>query len=101
MLACPIPKTVIVCPYCGGQLHLEVDEWDTKTRVPTEAGVHLSCEHETPNGPDHTEMPYVYWLPAQRTVYAWIVETGLTVEWPPVAQQLADWNAGQPITKEV
>lgn len=96
----PIPTSVVVCPYCGGQLHLEVDEWDYETGVPTEAGVHASCEHETDSGRDHYEKPYVYWLPVIGVIHRWILKTGLTVPRytkEEEQERLKAWNEGKPL----
>jgi hypothetical protein len=43
---CPVPKTVAVCPECGGNLHVESGEWVEETGVPTSGGLHVDCEHE-------------------------------------------------------
>lgn len=95
-----IPREIAVCPYCGGQLYFEVDEWDTDTRVPTEAGVHVSCEHEDEPEPNHYQMPYVYLLPVKGRVYRWLVRTGYTVpQHTPEEERalLTAWNAGEAI----
>lgn len=92
-----IPSEIAVCPYCGGRLWFEVDEWDAETRVPTEAGVHVSCEDEDEPEPDHYQMPYVYWMPLTARVYRWLVRTGYTVpEHTPAEERamLDAWNAG-------
>lgn len=75
----PIPTTVAVCPHCQGQLYLEVDEWDTETGIPTEAGVHVSCVNDEESPGLHYQMPYVWWLPLEMTVYQWIVREGMVV----------------------
>jgi hypothetical protein len=96
----PIPKSIAVCPYCQGQLYLEVDEWDTETGVPTEAGTHAQCEHDEEEPERHSYMPYVYWLPMLRKVYAWVWESGLIVPRytkEEELQRLKDWNEGRPL----
>lgn len=76
-----IPPDVAVCPHCQGQLWIEVDEWDSESRIPTEAGVHVSCENEPDSDPNdvHFQMPYVYWLPITKRVHEWIVANDIQV----------------------
>lgn len=94
-----VPRTVQICLYCRGSLACDIEEWNVDTRVPTQNGVHLSCAQEDINDPnDHTDMPYVYWLPAQVVVYRWLIATGYTVPRIDDEQQaLAEWNSGLPI----
>lgn len=66
-----IPADVALCPYCASPLYLEVDEWETETGTPTEAGAHIHCTNDNTDeeATRHSYMPYVYWLPADRHVY--------------------------------
>ncbi len=41
-----IPQSIAVCPECGGALHLQNDEWNAKTGMPTQSGFSLDCMHE-------------------------------------------------------
>lgn len=95
-----IPVSVAVCPYCGEHLSFEVDEWETDTGVPTEAGVHVSCVNQDDAEIDHYQMPYVYWLPVDRRVYQWLIATGYTVP-PHTPEQeramLFAWEKGLPV----
>jgi hypothetical protein len=43
---CPVPKTVAVCPECGGALHVESIEWIEETGIPTSGGLSVDCENE-------------------------------------------------------
>jgi hypothetical protein len=87
------------CPYCGQRtLYLEFDEWDAETGAPTEVGVHVHCQNEKENDPrDHSEMPYVYWLPVQVRAHRWCLEEDIQIVLTDDRQRLADWNAGKPL----
>lgn len=41
-----MPKTVAVCPECGGNLHVESGEWIEETGVPTIGALYIDCENE-------------------------------------------------------
>lgn len=44
---CRVPKSVVVCPECGGQLLLMVNACDTATRRPLDdEGIEIDCENE-------------------------------------------------------
>lgn len=42
----PFAITGKACPECGGEIYCQVDEWETATGVPTEAGVIVGCTQE-------------------------------------------------------
>jgi hypothetical protein len=82
-----IPASVAICPICKAAATMEIDKWEQNkdgTWQAGECGVHLSCSTE----PDvhsnvrrwrewhnwHFRMPYVDWLPVERTVYKWLVQ---------------------------
>lgn len=95
-----IPSDVAVCPYCGGQLYFDVDEWDAQTGVPTETGVHVSCVNDEDKNTNHYDMPYVYWMPLEQRIHRWLVATGYTVPLRTPDEEraaLAAWNEAQPI----
>lgn len=95
-----VPRHVALCPHCGkdGELWLEVDEWEDGG-VPTEAGCHVSCAKETERRDDiHWQMPYVYWLPLEDTVYRWAAEhVRIVPDEAEMREQLRAWNAGEPL----
>ena len=70
------------CPICGKRLTLEITEWtrDYDGWKASDCGLEISCESE-PDITDknyeawldsHFQMPYVYWLPVDNAVYAWL-----------------------------
>lgn len=85
-----IPPEVAVCPYCTEPtpLYAECESWDQCDDGTWQAsGIRLECTSEPAleDGCDeatedawqdwldaHTFMPYVYWLPVDRKVMAWI-----------------------------
>lgn len=95
-----IPRNVATCPHCTtGNLYLEVDEWETETGVPTEAGVHVSCDGETEQEDDpHWAQPYITLLPLEHKVWLW-AKDNVRVEESEDEElaRLADWNAGKPL----
>lgn len=66
-----VPREVAICPHCGGNLHLEVIEWEVETGTPTEGGCYVSCVKEKDVDPLHERSPYIYMLPVAMRVYAW------------------------------
>jgi hypothetical protein len=99
----PVPAHIAHCPYCKSpSLWVEIDEWDSVTRQPTDTGTHVSCAHEEDQDINHDYMPYVYWLPVQQRIYHWLIATGYVVPEDPaeVAEKLRAWNAGEPIRVE-
>lgn len=93
-----VPKKVQTCPYCGRALRVAsfeavstdnakfyVDEFD------------LYCvsirEGERRYNETHSDMPYVYWLPASESVREWIDkehQDALREWWPETAPQGAE-----------
>lgn len=82
-----VPSEVAVCPYCGDRLMAQCEQWgqdDDGTWVAD--GLHLDCVSEPDLDDDdeaslekwndwldqHTYMPYVYWLPVDLKVTAWV-----------------------------
>ena len=93
-----IPKSVAICPHCGGALHLEVDEWE-ENGTPTYVGVHVSCEGETDDPNDrHYQTPYVDWMPLEHRVWTWArVHIRVTESEDELRARMVDWNAGKPL----
>jgi len=85
------------CPYCAQRtLYLEFDESDADG-VPTETGTHVRCTNEDEDDPrDHTDVPYVYWLPVQVRAARWAA-MHVRIVWEDERAKLAAWNAGEPI----
>jgi hypothetical protein len=77
-----IPQDLQLCPYCGAPLRASVDCWTEETATVWKAEhIDLECgwqpAFELLNSwrqwdAVHTNMPYVYWLPACTKVEAWI-----------------------------
>lgn len=78
-----VPPSFARCPYCDGRLYAGFRAWvleDDGTWAGEE--VELDCENEPDMEKDeerweawlesHSEMPYVYWLPACEKVKRWI-----------------------------
>ena len=87
-----------LCPYCGARtLYLEFDEWDAATGAPTETGTHVHCTNDNGDDPnDHTDMPYVNWLPLEVRAARWAAEHIVIADRDDRAE-LAAWNAGEPL----
>ena len=85
------------CPYCGNNsLYIEFDEWE-QDGTPTETGTHVRCKHEDWSNPhDHSDMPYVYWMPVQVRAARWAARHVRIVDKGEI-RRLAAWNAGSPI----
>lgn len=90
------------CPYCGEKtLYIEFDEWE-QDGTPADTGVHVHCKNELdvddpeydPN--DHSDMPYVNWMPVETRAARWCAEHVRIVERDD-RKELAAWNAGEPI----
>ena len=79
-----IPKEVVICPICGGQVVIEVHEIEEdydKTWKCAEYGFTSTCETE-PDITDpgynnwmnhHFQMPYVDWLPVDDKIGDWLI----------------------------
>jgi hypothetical protein len=87
-----VPPEVRLCPYCGGKLAVSFSAWTQQNNGEWCAdGVELDCttEPELPEGVfeddptsrwyewlmQHSDMPYVYWLPATVEVEKWVNKT--------------------------
>ena len=78
-----IPKNVVVCPICGEQVIIEIQEitedYD-KTWRASEYGFTSSCISEPDITDEHYEdwlnqhfvMPYVDWLPVDKKIIDWL-----------------------------
>jgi hypothetical protein len=68
-----IPSTVAVCPYCNGKLWGNFYSWELNERGQWKADeIVLDCEDEETSEKNHSEMPYVYQLPVDTKVLAWV-----------------------------
>jgi hypothetical protein len=96
-----IPRTVAICPHCGGALYLEIDSWLADTGEPTSCGIHVSCENEPdwneePDG--HWEQPYITLLPLEHKVYLWAKDHVRVAESEgELRAKMADFVAGKPM----
>ena len=86
------------CPYCDQYtLYLEFDEWESESGAPTDSGTHVHCKNEKEDDPrDHSDMPYVYWLPVQQRAARWAA-AHLVITERDDRKELAAWNEGRPI----
>lgn len=84
-----VPVEVCVCPYCGGKLYARFSMWtENDDKTWSCYSVELDCESEPELDEDdpeslslwddwfagHSQMPYVYWLPACLKVQDWVNE---------------------------
>ncbi|HRH68845.1 MAG TPA: hypothetical protein PLB89_04990 [Flavobacteriales bacterium] len=72
------------CPICGGQLLVQVYEWQQDAHDPKAdvlaGGIEVDCEHEPDIDTDewdewhrgHYSRPYVDWLPVETALLEWI-----------------------------
>lgn len=78
----PIPREVGICPYCESDLIAQPTAWeqlDDGTWCANESGIECTNQPD-PDDEDawdewvqeHTDMPYVYWLPVDTKVLAWM-----------------------------
>lgn len=75
----PIPARCAQCPECGGELRAEVDEWYEGTREPTEGGLTVWCEYDSPyDSRMWTVVAHDYtgtdWIPIQAKCERWATE---------------------------
>ena len=80
----PIPPSVAICPYCGGALSVQCEEWtqnDDGSWGVEEGIIHADCMREPEQTYNkmwrdwfrqHSYMPYVYQLPVDIKVAKWI-----------------------------
>lgn len=73
-----------VCPICGGQLYVQVSEWEQETEDPQSdwlaSAIDVDCEHMPDLESDafdefmreHYRMPYVDWLPLEESIKRWM-----------------------------
>lgn len=77
-----IPRDVAVCPYCEAALSVSCDTWEEMNDGTWQAE-HIECLcHNEPEEMDskewdewlsvHSDMPYVYQLPVDLRVLAWV-----------------------------
>jgi len=77
-----IPRKVAVCPYCEGTLTVQFEGWTQNADGSWSADmIHTECDQEPANiNSDewdgwlrqHSNMPYVYQLPVDEKIKAWI-----------------------------
>lgn len=53
--SCLIPKSVAVCPECGGRLDAECIEWGAEDGKPSTSGLYIDCRK------DRRRMEHKYW----------------------------------------
>lgn len=76
-----IPKKLAVCPYCGGQLEVSIEgctlqedgKWTADMlQVDCEAEPNMDSQEWRGWVKQHSEMPYVYMLPVEEKIKAWL-----------------------------
>ncbi|HEX6925449.1 MAG TPA: hypothetical protein VF167_08460 [Longimicrobiaceae bacterium] len=73
-----VPRSVETCPACGGSLTYQPDSWQQEEDGGYAViGGMIACEYEDDWTTDEAhlevnQMPYVYWLPVERKVLAWL-----------------------------
>ncbi len=77
-----IPKQLAVCPYCGARVTAFFEGWSQNEDGAWSADImHLDCEGEPAELESdawegwlqqHSDMPYVYMLPVEERVRAWV-----------------------------
>lgn len=86
-----IPKSVVVCPVCGGALALEVNEWLSETGAPTEEGCYVDCGL-------HCLLDYGTGVALVHRVYRWAKDNVVVTETREMLlAKLAAWEAGKPL----
>lgn len=97
-----IPLDVEKCPYCDAQLYIaEIDEYSknddgticVRARIDCTAEPELEDKSAWEDWIDwHSQMPYVYWLPVEQDVNAWLKRTYAIVDDKAEKEKLAAWN---------
>jgi hypothetical protein len=86
-----IPKTVAICPCCGGALSLEVSEWESETGAPTEAGCYVDCDK-------HCTLGYGTGVALTARVHAWAAGNVVVRETKEMLlRKWVEWEAGKPM----
>jgi hypothetical protein len=76
-----VPPEVLRCPYCNERLSCQPTCWeqdDDGSWYASESGLECRSEPDIDSdewaewSAEHSEMPYVYWLPADEKVLAWL-----------------------------
>lgn len=79
-----VPPGIAVCPICGANLYIEMDEWEEdgeggwkaaspKAQCTTEPSIDSRKWREWHDW--HYQMPYVDWLPVEMRIKAWMDKT--------------------------
>jgi len=80
----PVPRPIAICPYCGGSLTVRANEWNDWEEAGNDlwkaGGLEMDCETEPDiDSPEwrywerqHSDMPYVYWLPVEEHIKEWV-----------------------------
>lgn len=71
-----VPRQVAICPECYGPVAIQtVEEWETATGIPTEAGTLVGCVDDMEN----LKLNHRYWLcdwqGINSAVYRWMRKT--------------------------
>jgi hypothetical protein len=101
-----IPPDIATCPACGAGLIAQVTEWyeEDDGRHCGEHGAEIGCSKEPDIDSEvdwmdwfdshaHTlNMPYVYWLPEEQKVYAWLETNVRFVSGREEKEKLEKWK---------
>jgi hypothetical protein len=84
-LSCPsdfTPPGSLCCPECGGELYVEVQEWDELTGFPTIAGVLVGCLSESRMNAVHRAAEIALWGVGHRFWQS---------DWQPTINNVVNW----------
>ncbi len=60
------------CPYCGGKLTVSVNGWHKEADGWAADDLQLDCENDDEKNEDHSDMPYMNWLPVEQQLLRWM-----------------------------
>jgi hypothetical protein len=60
------------CPYCGGKLTVSVNGWHKENDGWVADDLQLDCENDDEKHEDHSDMPYMNWLPVEQQLLRWM-----------------------------
>lgn len=67
-----VPASVALCPQCGDELVVWLDEWDARTGEVTEVGFTTECSGDNDAGDGDHQYWYDEWIQIDQLVYAWL-----------------------------
>lgn len=67
-----VPPGVALCPQCGNELVVWIDEWETETGTVTENGFTVECSSDEEDGDGEHQYWYDEWIRIDQIVYRWL-----------------------------